>query len=86
MTIASIRVIIYTKIGLHFMEIHVRITARNITSVLKQRLEAGEYIDAMLPSERELATEFSVARVTIRRALDDLLSEGHLQRMGNRVA
>ena len=83
LTIASVRVIIYTKIGLHFMEIHVRITARNITSVLKQRLEAGEYIDAMLPSERELATEFSVARVTIRRALDDLLSEGHLQRMGN---
>lgn len=60
-----------------------RTSAKNIITVLKQRLEAGEYVDSLLPSERELATEFSVARLTIRRALDTMLNEGHLHRMEN---
>jgi len=34
----------------------------------------------LLPSERELAERWHVARMTIRRAMDDLVESGHLER------
>ncbi len=60
-----------------------RTTYKNIITVLQQRLEEGEYIDSVLPSERELAAEFSVARLTVRRALDSMLQSGQLLRQEN---
>lgn len=49
--------------------------------VLRQRLLEGVYpLDAPLPSEEEIRHEFGVSRVTIRRALAELESEGLIQR------
>src|ERR1051325_4860644 len=36
--------------------------------------------DAALPAERDLATEFSVSRITVRKAIDGLVNEGLLVR------
>lgn len=49
--------------------------------VLRQRLLEGVYpLDVPLPSEEEIRHEFGVSRVTIRRALAELESEGLIQR------
>jgi len=37
-------------------------------------------VDEALPAERDLATEFGVSRITVRKALDALVSEGMLTR------
>ena len=45
----------------------------HVASVLAERIEAGEYRGGqMLPSERALAEEFGVSRVTVRQAVEDL--------------
>jgi GntR family transcriptional regulator len=47
------------------------------------RLAIDQHIlgpDDALPAERELATEFNVSRITVRKALDGLVSEGLLVR------
>ncbi len=41
-------------------------------------LEEGDAV----PSERELAARFTVARETVRQALRDLLVEGRIERLG----
>ena len=49
--------------------------------VIRQRLREGVYpLEQPLPSEEEIRKEFGVSRVTIRRALAELESEGLIQR------
>ncbi len=49
--------------------------------VIRQRLREGVYpLEQPLPSEEEIRQEFGVSRVTIRRALAELESEGLIQR------
>lgn len=52
----------------------------NIVEVVSARLKAGDYIQAPLPTEKELALEFGVCRMTARRALQHLVRQGMLQR------
>lgn len=48
--------------------------------VLLNRLKSGRYpIGGRLPSEGELATQFDVSRVTIRRSLDMLVQDGYVE-------
>ncbi len=48
--------------------------------VILQRLKAGRYpVGGRMPTESELATHFSVSRVTIRRALDMLVQDGYVE-------
>ena len=50
---------------------------RDIAADLRSRLEAGEFaIGHLLPSESELSGGYSASRVTIRKALEELRSEG----------
>ncbi len=50
---------------------------RAIADDLRERVEAGEFTAGrMLPSESELSGSYSASRVTIRRALDELRSQG----------
>ncbi len=47
-----------------------RLVAADIAESLRARIESGEWADAgRMPPERELATDFGVARNTIRRAI-----------------
>ena len=50
---------------------------REIAADLRSRIQAGEYTAGrLLPSEATLSGEYSASRVTIRKALEDLRSEG----------
>jgi GntR family transcriptional regulator len=50
---------------------------REIADDLRKRVEAGEYVPGrLLPSEAELSAAFDASRVTIRRALEALRTEG----------
>ena len=50
-------------------------------SVLLGRLKDGRYpVGGRMPTEIELASQFEVSRVTIRRALDILVQDGYLER------
>ena len=54
---------------------------RQVKANLKARLLDGTYREGRaLPSEESLAAEFEVARMTVRRALDELEAEGYLLR------
>ena len=55
--------------------------ADQIAEALRKRVEAGEWAGAKrLPTERDLATEYGVARNTVRRAFDQLEADGLLRR------
>ena len=55
--------------------------ARRIFLLLRERIVSGELAPgARLPGEPQLAAENGVSRVTIRRALDQLVAEGLLSR------
>lgn len=55
--------------------------ADRIAEELRKRVEAGEWAGAKrLPTERDLATEYGVARNTVRRAFDQLEADGLLKR------
>lgn len=52
---------------------------QSVTEILRSRIISGSYESgARIPSLEELATEFSVSHITIRRAVKDLVLEGHL--------
>lgn len=48
---------------------------RQLADILRRRIEAGE-ISGRLPSERYMAQEYGVALTTVRKALDQLRTEG----------
>ncbi|MDE2394472.1 MAG: GntR family transcriptional regulator [Burkholderiales bacterium] len=52
--------------------------------VLRGQLEAGQFA-AGLPGELALAREYGVARVTVRRALEQLAAEGLIERSAGRA-
>ncbi|MDL2403367.1 GntR family transcriptional regulator [Rhizobium mayense] len=55
--------------------------ARRLYLLLREQILRGEVaVDARLPSEPALAQEHSVSRVTVRRALDKLASDGMIER------
>ncbi len=54
---------------------------KHASSVLLERLKDGRYpVGGRMPTEDELARQFEVSRVTIRRALDILVQDGLLER------
>ena len=54
---------------------------QHASNVLIERLKNGRYpVGGRMPTEDELARQFEVSRVTIRRALDILVQDGFLER------
>jgi GntR family transcriptional regulator len=49
--------------------------------ILRQKILSGDYtFDDLIPSELDLVDEYSVSRITARRALDELAKEGLVKR------
>lgn len=52
-----------------------------VNLVLKERIKSGAYaFEETIPSEAELAQEFGVSRITVGRALQELVNEGLVKR------
>lgn len=53
-----------------------------VRETLLEQIERGEYaVGEMIPSERELMDAYGVSRITVRKALDSLVQDGHLNRV-----
>lgn len=59
---------------------------RKYDAISAQVMELVEGLEpgAAIPAERELCARFEVSRMTLRRAIDDLVREGHLDRQHGR--
>src|SRR3981081_2150560 len=59
--------------------------AAEVAHSLRQRIDSGEWSDTRrLPNERELAAEYSVARNTLRSAIDKVAADGTVLRQVGR--
>lgn len=62
---------------------------QQIQDYIKKRIQTGKYpVDTYLPSENDICSQFSTTRTTVRRALDELLKEGFIEKehgRGSRV-
>jgi DNA-binding FadR family transcriptional regulator len=59
--------------------------AAEVVRSLRHRIEAGEWSDTRrLPNERDLAAEYSVARNTVRSAIDKIAADGTVTRQVGR--
>lgn len=62
---------------------------QEVENLLKEKIQQGELlVGDYIPSENELCTNFSVTRTTVRKALDNLLKEGYIEKQhgkGSRV-
>lgn len=62
---------------------------QEIQYMLKEKIQQGVFqIGDYLPSENELCIEFSITRTTVRKALDNLIKEGFIEKQhgkGSRV-
>jgi GntR family transcriptional regulator len=52
-----------------------------LREILLDMLEREFAVDDCIPSERELCVRYGLARMTVRKALDHLVTEGHLYRV-----
>lgn len=52
-----------------------------LREILLEMIERDFAVDDAIPSERELCARFGLARMTVRKALDHLVLEGHLHRI-----
>lgn len=54
--------------------------AMDIEGSLRRRIESGEWAGGRLPPERELASEYGVARNTVRKAIEAIAGDGRVVR------
>lgn len=53
-----------------------------VKRAISDRIASEQYpLNSMIPSERELIETFGVSRITVRKALDELVAEGYLYRI-----
>src|SRR5580700_6783778 len=58
---------------------------RTLADALRSEIRAGRYADGgKLPTEEQLSASYSVSRQTVRRAMQDLVSEGIIYRVAGR--
>ncbi len=54
---------------------------QEIQFMLKEKIQQGVYdIGDYLPSENELCNTYGITRTTVRKALDELLKEGFIEK------
>ncbi len=53
-----------------------------VKRTISERIASEQYpLNSMIPSERELIEAFGVSRITVRKAIDELVAEGYLYRI-----
>ena len=53
-----------------------------LKSILEEKIEKGEFkLDERIPSETELCNTYKVSRITVRRAVTELVNEGKLEKV-----
>jgi len=53
-----------------------------LKTMIQEKIESGEYAaDSQIPSEQDLCEEFDISRPTVRQAISELTSSGHLYKM-----
>ncbi|HEX3965361.1 MAG TPA: GntR family transcriptional regulator [Trebonia sp.] len=58
---------------------------RTLAARIREAIRNGEYADGrQLPTEEQLSATFAVSRQTVRRAMQDLVSEGFIYRVAGR--
>ena len=58
---------------------------RTLATQIRDAIRNGEYADGrQLPTEEQLAATYPVSRQTVRRAMQDLVSEGIIYRVAGR--
>lgn len=58
---------------------------QQIKEDIKAAIERGKYKpNEKIPAEPELSAEYSVSRITVRRAVEELCNEGYLVKMQGR--
>src|SRR6266702_1662693 len=58
---------------------------RTLAAQIRDAIRNGDYADGrQLPTEEQLAASYSVSRQTVRRAMQDLVSEGIIYRVAGR--
>lgn len=61
------------------------IAYRALAAQIRDAIRSGEYADGrQLPTEEQLSASYSVSRQTVRRAMQDLVSEGIIYRVAGR--
>jgi len=71
--------IIFITSGLNMASVQPR--HEQVSDWIRERIESGAYLeDDQLPSENQLGTQFGVSRITVRRALQTLESDGLIYR------
>ena len=54
---------------------------QRIQEYIKKRIQTGTYpVGSYLPSEHVFCSQFDTTRTTVRRALDELLKEGYIEK------
>ena len=62
-----------------------KLVAAEVAQSLRKRIDSGEWSDTRrLPNERDLASQYSVARNTVRSAIDKIASDGSVSRQVGR--
>ncbi|HHY64396.1 MAG TPA: GntR family transcriptional regulator [Clostridiaceae bacterium] len=52
-----------------------------LKAIIQNRIQSGEYAEGeLIPSERDLAKDFGISRMTVRQALNQMVAEGMLVR------
>lgn len=58
---------------------------QQVLDLLKSDIEQGTYpVDSQIPTELELSKMYGVGRVTVRRAIEELVGEGYLTKRQGR--
>lgn len=53
-----------------------------LKDLILERIEAGEFAaDSQIPSEQDLCSEFDISRPTVRQAINELTTSGHLYKL-----
>jgi DNA-binding FadR family transcriptional regulator len=73
--------VIWLNIGSQWVLNMPKYVAAEVAQSLRERIEAGEWSETRrLPNERDLAAEYSVARNTMRSAIEKIASDGAVMR------